>query len=332
MKKKILIIRFSSFGDIVQCMFSTGLLKKKYPQAEIWWLTRSDFKELVETDSNVHKVIGFDRTDGFTGLLKLAFTLRSQNFDLIYDAHVNLRSFFVRNILSFLPFSSRLVKRSKDRLKRFLFFKLKLPVIEMPFKGAMSFIKPLENQSDLTIDWKPSWSFVQSQKDALSKLNLPDNYIALVPSAAWELKRWPKDKWINLIGKLPHFKFVILGGPSDTFCQEIADSSPRNTINLAGKTSLIGSCNIVEKASLVITADTGLLHVADYLAKPCLALIGPTAFGFPSRESSKVLSASLSCAPCTKDGNTKCSNEIYQKCMINIEVESVAKEVEVIMS
>ena len=88
--KKVLIIRFSSFGDIVQCSSVVELIRQKFPEATIDWVTRSDFDYLVKLNHDVARVWSFDKKLGFKGLMNLGFKLREENYDFVYDAHNNL--------------------------------------------------------------------------------------------------------------------------------------------------------------------------------------------------------------------------------------------------
>ena len=150
--------------------------------------------------------------------------------------------------------------------------------------------------------------------------------ITLVPSANWIKKRWPVKHWQMLVQLLAEYDFILLAGPADSFCKEIEDAAPERVRNLAGQTSLLESCYLVAHSRLVISADTGFLHAADLFNVPALALMGPTAFGFPTGENSTVLEIPLPCRPCTKDGSGKCKLPCYQKCMTDITPQWVASE------
>ena len=141
------------------------------------------------------------------------------------------------------------------------------------------------------------------------------------------MKRWPVDHWHSLVKLLEGKKCIILGGPKDTFCEQIAITGGDSVLNLSGKLSLIESSYVVSESKVFITGDTGLLHVGDYLGKQGIALIGPTAFGFPSGNTIKVLEKDLYCRPCTKDGSGKCFNKEYKLCMNSISPEYVAEQV-----
>ena len=121
---------------------------------------------------------------------------------------------------------------------------------------------------------------------------------------------------------MPFHRFLLLAGPRDAFCDEIYSVDPLRVTNLAGATTLLESCYLISRSRLVISADTGLLHAADLFDIPCLALIGPTAFGFPSGPRSEVIEAPLPCRPCTKDGRGHCRRPL--SCMEEITPARVA--------
>lgn len=323
---KLLIIRFSSFGDIIQALPAISAIKDHSTHAQVDWLVRSDFKDLVETHPGLTRTWSFERRSGLQGLLEVCRALSQENYTHIYDAHNNVRSHIVVNLLrlfhtlSFKAWPS-LVRRPKSRLKRFLFFKFRLKVFPQPFRGALSFIEPLKK-----------WG-IESRMPAAPQLfikstsqKLPEKFIALAPSAAWPNKRWPVDHWKKLVPLLAPWPLVILGGPEDSFCEDIAAMAPEHATNLAGRISLSESCAVVKNAALTISADTGLLHVADQLGVKNIGLIGPTAFGYTSQPQSEILEVSLPCKPCSKDGRTPCINPIYQKCMKDILPEIVAQK------
>lgn len=319
--KKILIIRFSSFGDIVFTMSTLSVLKDEIGEnGQIDWLVRSDMQGVLTGQNIVSKVYSFDRSLGITGLIKLAYRMRKEKYDIIYDAHANLRSFIVRRIL--LTFSkAKLIIRKKERLKRFLLFKLRINRFDFPYKAMLSFLRPLESYLEKDLTLKPmNWISKSINLDIAGK-------VILVPSAAWKMKRWPVSYWIDLISYLPNYEFMILGGPDDKFCADIKNSASDRVENLAGHLSLSESCSVVSKADFVITGDTGLAQVADLTGRNGLTLIGPTAFGHPTMGTMHVLERSLACRPCTKDGSGHCSQEVYQKCLIDILPQDVALKV-----
>lgn len=337
--QKILIIRLSSIGDIIQCMSVVTGLKNKFPDAQIHWIARADMASLVQIDPRIDKIWEFDRKEGFGGVIKLGFQLKKEKYDYIYDAHSNIRSNILKAILC--PFSicnlfkkNRLVTRHKDRIKRLLLFQFRINLLPKPFKALDSFRRPL-HKWDVHEFNTPfhDWHFPGQVESKIQKLvlsQLPENakWITLVPSAAWALKRWPVEYWQKLVQLKPDYHFVVLGGPSDDFCEDIRSVAPERVINLAGKTSLMESFCTIWHSPYVISGDTGFLHAADLFQKPGLAIIGPTAFGFPSNPAMKVMEIDLPCRPCTKDGSTKCRLKEKRKCIMDITPHIVATAID----
>jgi ADP-heptose:LPS heptosyltransferase len=317
-KKKILIIRFSSFGDIVFALSTVPLLNKHFgADTQIDWLLRSDMKSILQEQPHINKIFPFERHDGLIGLCRLAWRLRLENYDIIYDAHNNMRSFVVRFILGLFK-RPIVVVRSKERLKRFLLFKLRKNIFDWPYKGMESFLKPLTESLGVCgplerMDW-PNINHHEIDKEA----------IVLVPGTAWPMKTWPQNYWKELINLLPAHKFIILGGPHDDFCHDIAQTAPERAKCMAGQLTLFESCEIVSQARFVITGDTGLAQVADLTGRPGITMIGPTAFGYPSLGMMNVAQVNLACSPCTKDGRGNCSQSVYQQCMVDLTPEKIS--------
>jgi heptosyltransferase-2 len=294
-------------------------LKERFKKADIYLVTKEEFATFASLHPDLKGVISFNGKMGFIGIIKLSLRIRRENFDLIYDAHSNVRSFFLRLITR--PFSRvKIIKRSKERFKRILLFWFRINRFPKPFRGIKSFLNPLVN---LGISQEPKILKIKNFID-IKKWVPFEKFILLAPSAAWELKRWPLHYWKNLIGLLPEENFVVLGGKEDNFCQDLEDLCHKRVINLAGKISYDESTQIIAKANLIISGDTGAIHIADLLGVKGILLIGPTAFGFTTGPHISILERPLECRPCTKDGRGKCSNVEYKKCLMDINPSDVA--------
>lgn len=323
---KLLVIRFSSFGDIVQAIAVPRSFLEAYPGSSVDWLTREDFASLVAEQPTVTKVVSFSRREGVVGLCRLAWTLSRSGYTHIYDAHSNLRSSILMSLLRILSPRSKFAVRPKNRLRRFLFFKLRLRhVLPRPFRAADSYHRPLAKWGlSETVPSGPQFRISQGPTPAL-----PDRpVVALAPSAAWEMKRWPLEHWKTLIALLPDVSFVLLGGKEDTFLKELEGA---RVVNFAGALSLVETSRVVESADLVISNDTGVLQVADQMERPTIALIGPTAFGYPSHTSSVALEKPLWCQPCSKDGRGRCVNDLYKRCLVELTPDVVAAQARVLL-
>lgn len=323
---KILIIRFSSIGDLAQSLSIPSFIKSYVPQAEIHFVTRADLSELIENHPCVHRVWTLNRKEGLLGLIRLIKILREQQFTHVYDAHNNLRSFFIRTFVK----SNFTLVRPMMRLKRFLLIKFHINLFEKPFSGQRDLIKPLERWNmKFKLPNSPQLFLSATLKERAAGLILKKNYIVLVPSAAYELKRWPLEYWDELIKKNPDKSFIVLAGQADFFTAKLDTNA--NVINYTGKTDLLTSAVIIEKAQLVICNDTGLLHFAEQLGKPTIALMGPAPFGFPSRSSTLILEKDLKCRPCSKHGQGPCTNPNFQECLKSIPAALVSSHMNKIL-
>lgn len=103
--------------------------------------------------------------------------------------------------------------------------------------------------------------------------------------------------------------------------------APERTLNLAGACSLQVSAAVVAESKFLISNDTGLLHVAEQLGTPAIALMGPAPFGFPSRPATSVMEIDLPCRPCSKHGQGPCINKVkFHQCLVDITPSQVVHE------
>ncbi|MEZ0392064.1 MAG: glycosyltransferase family 9 protein [Pseudobdellovibrionaceae bacterium] len=338
-RNKILIIRFSSFGDVTQALsIPSKLAELAGPEskgAEIHWVTRQDLAPLLEGHPHLTRIWELNRRDGLKGLMLLICELKKQRFTHIYDAHNNLRSHLISWLLQPPWAVTRLfdpplfVRKSQKRWKRFLLFRFRRNTFEMPFSGQRDLLEPLQAWG-LSRELPPAPQiFVQSE--ALEKLKTLTrhkdfhSYLTLAPSAAYPLKRWPLAHFKKLVELLPQEQFVCLGGPEDRFIEEIVGVAPERVLNLAGLLTLQESTAAISLSRGLITNDTGLLHVGEQLGKKTIALMGPAPFGFPSRSSTKIMELDLKCRPCSKHGQGPCINEKFHRCLVDITPEQVKK-------
>ncbi len=340
---KLLIIRFSSFGDIIHAVAVPQAFLGVYPGSTVDWLTRDEFTGLLEQQPSISRVLPFSRSLGLKGLIEMAFRLSGAGYTHVYDAHSNLRSSVLVGILRMLnllaPLRSmpfvQFAKRPKNRIRRLLFFKFRLNVLPRPFRAADSYHRPLvkwglaphvpSGPQFFLNDEQRLDSAISGELNNLRKKS--SSLIAIAPSAAWEMKRWPVEHWITLIARVPDSAFVLLGGKDDAFLEGIRLSAPDRVVNFAGRLSMVESARVMAGADLVISNDTGPLQVADQMERPTIALIGPTAFGYPSHPTSITMETPLSCQPCSKDGRGGCTNSLYKRCLIELTPESVAEQV-----
>ncbi|MEW5852577.1 MAG: glycosyltransferase family 9 protein [Myxococcota bacterium] len=318
--EKILVIRLSSIGDILQASAVPRVLRKRFPHAEIHWVVRSDNLQLIQHNPHLSRVFSYDRNTGFAGLRALTRELQAQKYTHVYDAHSNLRSHWFSLFLR----PKHFIRRGKQRWKRWLLFLLRINLFR-GFNPVRSFIAPLAPWG-VTDDGQGSeihlpTAVTTKVRERINAFAGGAECIAMAPSAAWPKKRWPLEHWSELIRRILRdtaYRVVVLGGPQDGFCAELEAIDPTRVLNLQGKLSLLESAAAAQACRTLVAADTGLLHMAEALGKDVVEMIGPTPFGYPTRPGSVVLEVPLWCRPCTKDGGGPCVNPVYQRCMHDI--------------
>ena len=322
--RKILVIRFSSIGDIVQATSPLRTIRKKYPDYEITFLTLDTFSSILEFHPDIDRLVFLPRSMGIFRLLEFGAHLDRKNFDIIFDLHNSLRS-----KLLLLRIKSSMQRLKKPRLKRFLLFYFHFNTFEHGFNVRKMYHDCLrfnDSNSDVSI---PKTKLVLSKheigfaKKKLLSLGIIDNYSVIIPGAAWNQKQWSKNKYGNLIRKLK-IPCVLIGSEKDKICFEIARSN-NNTYNMAGKTSLREAMAIIYNAKYVIGSDTGLMHAAEALGKPVTMIMGPTSTetgGGIYLDSSTSVAKEIWCRPCSQNGSIPCYRD-KQYCLETIDVNDV---------
>lgn len=310
---KILVIRFSSLGDILMTTAMVRTLKKRFPQSEIHFAVREDFKDLVQWNPHLKKVWTIHRSEGIPGLLRLRKSWNEENFDLIYDAHRSLRT---RLLMPFLKAKEK-AYFMKHYFTRSLALTFKLPLLPKK-RFLVQFMEPLYRCGVKDDNLGPELCLPDSARESAQqkfplKTLTDKKRIGLIPSAQWPGKRWPLDYFRTLIEilvqKTPH-EFVIFGGKEDVFCEDLARGfSTERVINTQGKLSIAESSALVEKCDLVVANDTGLMHVADSLGIPSVLILGPTSGDLgclPFHPLSQIVEKQMWCRPCSKNGEAPC--------------------------
>jgi len=339
---KFLIIRFSSIGDIVLTTPVIRCLKKQVPDAEVHFLTKEGFHSIVQHNPYIDKI----------HLLAHSFELmihelKLEEYDWIVDLHKNVRTVRVKQALG-KP------SRSFNKLntQKYIYVNLKLNV--MPNVHIVDrYIKTVESfgvkNDGAGLDY-----FIPI-KDETKKEDIPAShhagFIGIVIGAAHNTKKYPVHKLKELCARLDH-PVILLGGKEDwQNGDEISAVDPIKIYNACGKFSINESADLVRRSKLIISNDTGLMHIAAAFKKPIISLWGNTVpsfgmypyyganylQGYNSTVASKpgittspydILQVNkLKCRPCTKIGYDKCPRGHF-KCMEKIEVDQVMKAIE----
>ncbi len=322
MVKRILIIRFSSIGDIVLTTPVVRCLKQQIPGVELHYLTKKQFHPLLEANPYIDKIWLYQHD--FKALIP---QLKSKGFDYIIDLHKNYRSGFVVRQLGV-----RHASFPKLNIRKWLLVNLKvdlLPkvhIVDRYFEAVAS----MAVKNDLKgLDY-----FIPEGSD-VPTVNLPEThqqgFIAAVIGGKHNTKIFPVDKVIEVCLKLKQ-PVILLGGNEDVERGEvIAAACGRKVFNSCGRYSISQSASLVKQSMAVLTNDTGLMHVAAAFGKHVVSVWGNTIPGFgmypymPGGSTGDTLMAEvkeLSCRPCSKIGYEKCPKKHF-RCMHNIETAPI---------
>lgn len=330
---KFLIIRFSSIGDIVLTTPVIRCLKKQVPDAEVHFLTKDAFRSVVEFNPCIDKLHVLAHSWEL-----MIEELKIENYDCIIDLHHNVKTLRVKNALKVKSFSFY-----KLNIEKYIYTSVKINVlpnihiVDRYMKTVASFgVKNDGAGLDYFIPAK-----VETKKEDIPTSHHA-GYIACVIGAAHFTKRWPVHKWKEFCEKTNH-PIILLGGKEDEANgNEIASADPVKVYNACGKFSINESADLVRKSKVVVTNDTGLMHIAAAYKRPIISLWGNTvpSFGmYPyygvEQTHATVINRGMDnitqvnklwCRPCSKIGYNKCPLGHF-KCMEKIEVDEVVDAV-----
>ncbi len=319
---KFLIIRFSSIGDIVLTSPVIRCLKQQVPGAIVHFLTKKEFRDLVGSNPNIDKVVLLDNSWDL-----MMHQLQDEKYDYIIDLHHNLRTLRIKNALKGVPhFSFDKLNSRKWLLTAFKINRLpKVHIVDRYMNTLKSF--------NVINDGK-GLDYFLPEKDTVKAIDIPTShqmgYIGIVIGAALNTKKLPLHKLVKLCSELSH-PIILLGGPEDRQeAEAIASIDTIKIYNACGKFSLNESADLVRRAKLIITHDTGLMHIAAAFKKPIISIWGNTVpeFGMGPYYGTEQITneiaeiKNLSCRPCSKIGHNKCPRGHF-KCMELQDMEKI---------
>jgi len=326
---KVLVLRFSSIGDIVLTTPIVRCLKKQLPQgSEVHFLTKNIYADILKNNPYLSKCHGINKK-----VSEILPELKKEQYDIVIDLHKNIRTRQVKAALKIKSYTFH-----KLNIEKWIYVNFKwnlLPnvhIVDRYFEA----VKALGVVNDsMGLDY-----FIP-EKDEISISELPENFkngfIALTVGAKFASKTMPADKIISLCKKLP-LPVVLLGGKEDRVKAEKISSACGNAVyNTCGNYNLKGSASILKQAQLVIAHDTGLMHIAAAFNKKIISVWGSTVpqFGmypYEPQVPENIIIAEvnhLSCRPCSKIGFDTCPKKHF-RCMMQQsedEIVSVVKRV-----
>lgn len=317
--KKILVIRFSSIGDIVLTSPVLRAVKSQFPAVEIHYLTKPAFVDLVKHNPHVDRVFALNKN-----IAQTIKELKKQNYDRIIDLHRSLRS---RRIVS-NGVGPVMQPWHKLNVKKFIFSKLKVDLLPDVHLVDRYFdaLKKINVQDDgLGLE-----HYYDRSGLSLGDFNISSPYVVFAIGGTYTTKRLPNEKIVEICSKLTE-PVVLIGGDADTENgQEIAENT--KALNLCGQLTFDQSAFLIENASHVICHDSGMMHIASAFDRPLSVIWGNThpKFGmYPFRVTEYYShQLDLKCRPCSKLGYDECPKKHF-KCMNLQNVDEIVQKIEI---
>ena len=319
---RVLLVRFSSIGDILLTTPLARALKRRHPDAQLVYVTKRAMAPLVTDNPHISQVVALEPGEPLTHLARRLRALRPTHG---LDLHGSLRSAALRLLVRgrWSGYAKRKLARTALIAAKIDLYHGGLPVAERYFEAA--------RRLDAHPDGGPPEFFLGAAARErvarwLAERHLADAPLAaLAPGAAHATKRWPVAHWQALAERLraAGYRPVVVGGPDDRGAARqlapVAESA-------AGEFSLQETGACLARAKVLVSGDSGVMHMATGVGTPVVALFGPTvsAFGFfPYRASATVLERDMACRPCSSAGSARCPLG-HHRCLVDLAPDDVA--------
>lgn len=337
--RTILVLRFSSIGDIIQTTSVLGTIKKYYPDTIIDFMTISKYASLLQGHTDINNLHVVDIDANYKDLKNICNRIESFGYDLLIDLHNTTRSKIIRRLMV----NTKSVQIKKPRWKRFKLFGLHLNSFSKSFSVRTWLHEPIKIFLPKNAILSKTKLFISDFDKLVAKSLIKSNgidgpFFIIAPGAAWSQKSWLAERYILFIKEFSQkYKLspLMIGGSKDIICNVIKKTSDSNLVDIHGKTSLRESLAIISQSKFIIGGDTGLIHAAEALKIPALTILGPTSretgAGIYNEESQIVEESKLWCRPCSQNGSLPCYRK-KQYCISEIKVDRVIRAVEEMIS
>ena len=327
---KILIIRFSSLGDVLLTTPIIRTIRNNYPSAEIHFLTKKQFAPILENNPNINQIIKYDsQTERFKNIIK---KIAKNRYDLIIDLHSKLNSFWIKLFSG----SCKKITYNKRHLYRWRLTHKSLSKNLAPIKSTVSLYSTALDKLGIKLDEDKLDIFLpKNQNEIYSAFNIPHSEfrISISPGAMHFTKQYPAKYYSQLIDIMIN-KFnaqvILLGRKSEkNLTTKISSNCKNKILDLSGKTGIIDMAVIIKNSDLFISGDCGPMHIAGALNKSQIAIFGSThpKLGFaPINPNAVIIQKELNCRPCSLHGREKCPKGHF-KCMVDIKPEEIFEKI-----
>ena len=333
----ILIIKLSSIGDVVHSLPLLEVLRKNYPDAKIDWLVEQDAGQIIKGHKDINHIIVSSRKSWSKQLLQTNKKL-SPKKDITrfikelrqtdYDWVIDIQGLFKSGILVFLSKGKRKVGLSTSREGSSMFLTEPPCPVDLDQHAIDRYLAIAKYLQCKDVPWKGEIPVDPVDEEHIEELfkdkGLQDKkIIAINPMARWNTKLWDTQRFALLADRIKKewtCEIIFTGSANDqTAIKRIMDTMTINAVDMAGETTLKELAYLYSKCDLLVTTDSGPMHIAAAMGCPTVALFGPTApwRTGPYGSGHVIIRDEIKCSPCFKK---KCH---HMTCMKNITVDMV---------
>lgn len=321
---KILIVRFSSIGDIVLTTPVITALKEADPSYIVHYLTKKSFSSILDNNPHIDRLFLMDKH-----IDEVVEKLKEEEYDLIIDLHNNLRTRSLKSKLRRPSRSFRKLNIAKWLLVNFKVNKLpKVHIVDRYLDTVRDLIKNQPNRGEFVIS-------ENNRVDTSSLIDVkPGDYISISVGAKFATKQIPTLKLKEILDDIG-IPIVLLGGPDDyEKGEEVVQTVKGDVKNFCGKLNLQQSASVVAQSKVLLTSDTGLMHIAACFEVPIVSVWGntvPELGMYPYRPDAKDSYSihevkKLNCRPCSKIGFSSCPKKHFN-CMLQQDAAAIRKDI-----
>lgn len=318
---KVLILKPSSLGDVVQALPVLRMLKRHRPDARVHWWISTELAPLLENDPDLEGIIPFDRREAsnpffWPELFLHVRQMRNLRFDYVLDLQSLARS----AVVAWFANGATTIGLDDPREAAPTFYDLSVPRASWHTHAVdwyLSTLKPLGVPINWDISWLPPRPEVQ--KRVAERFPNSSRRVVLIPGARWENKRWPLDYFTELARLLlrheQNLQVTVLGSKADLATGlALKRICPERVQDLTGRTTLPEMVEVLRETKVAVTNDTGPMHIAAALRIPLVPIFGPTspARTGPFGQLQRVLQEDLPCVPCMR---VHCDNDLPLACL-----------------
>ncbi len=333
---RTLVIQTAFLGDVILSLPLVQVLKKSMPDSLIDFMCIPAVSEVLSGNPYINDLIIFDKhgtEKGVSGFRKTVNRVRENKYDTVISVQRYTRS----SLIAKLSGAPRRISFETSSMNYFYTDRIPYRSVH-EIERVLDLLKPLgiEKNGLVLPELFPSDDDTKEVDKIFRGLGIKEKseIICIAPGSVWFTKRFPEEKFVELLNKMDSekFKVALVGGPGDTnLCERIISKTTHNEVySFAGKLSVLQSAELIKRSALLITNDSAPLHIANAVGTKVIALFGSTVkdFGFyPVGKNDRLFEINgLKCRPCSDHGRKSCPVHTFD-CMNNIPVNDIFSEI-----